>query len=119
MKYDRIVEMREALGISQTDLAEKIGVSKQTLYKYENGIISNVPSDIVEAMANVFRITPAYLMGWTDAPHPETPTLSSLEEIVLSNFRLLDHSDQIEVGGIIKGMLLNDKYKKDTGDRTA
>lgn len=33
---DRIRERREYLGISQIDLAKKIHVLKQTLYKYEN-----------------------------------------------------------------------------------
>lgn len=35
-------------------------------YKYENNIISNIPSDKVEAIAEVLKISPAYLMGWGD-----------------------------------------------------
>ena len=40
----RIKALRESLNISQIELAERIGVSKQNLYKYENGIITNIPS---------------------------------------------------------------------------
>ena len=68
MNFKRILELREQLGISQTELADTIGVSKQTMYKYENGIISNVPPDKIEAMATVLKTTPAYLMGWEDQP---------------------------------------------------
>ena len=37
---DRIRKQREQLGISQTELAEKVKISKQTLYKYETNIIT-------------------------------------------------------------------------------
>ena len=40
---DRIRKQRELLGISQTELAEKIKVSKQTLYKYEKNLRTNNP----------------------------------------------------------------------------
>lgn len=62
----RIKELREKRGMSQVDLADKIYVSKQTLYKYENGIITNIPSDKIESIAKVFNISPSYLMGWND-----------------------------------------------------
>ena len=56
------------MGLSQVELADKIGVSKQTLYKYENDIITNIPSDKIEAIAKVTGATPAEIMGWED-PH--------------------------------------------------
>ena len=61
---DRIKELRLKLGLSQVDFADKINVSKQTLYKYENDIITNIPSDKVEAAAKLGNISPSYLMGW-------------------------------------------------------
>lgn len=61
---ERIKAVREGLGMSQVDFADKINVSKQTLYKYENNIITNIPSDKIEAAANIGNVTPAYLMGW-------------------------------------------------------
>lgn len=63
-KGDRIKARREELGLTQTDLAEAISSTKQNIYKYENNIISNIPSDKVEAIAEVLKISPAYLMGW-------------------------------------------------------
>lgn len=61
---ERIRELRERLGINQVDFADKIGVSKQTLYKYENNLITNIPSDKIEAAAKLGNISPSYLMGW-------------------------------------------------------
>ena len=68
---ERIKHRREALGIAQTWLAEQIGTSKQNLYKYENGIIANIPADKVEAIAKALHTTPGYLMGWSNDPSPD------------------------------------------------
>ena len=56
---ERIRQTREEKRISQTELAEAI-------YKYENNIISNIPSDKIEAIAKYLSVSPAYLMGWND-----------------------------------------------------
>ena len=61
---DRIRKHRELSGISQTYLAEKIGVSKQTLYKYEKNVITNIPSDKIEEIAKVLNVSESCLMGW-------------------------------------------------------
>ena len=63
-KGKRIKAERERNGFNQTEFAEKIGVSKQTLYKYENDIVTNIPSDKIEIIANTLGISEAYIMGW-------------------------------------------------------
>lgn len=60
----RIKEQREFMGISQTDLARMCNISKQTLYKYENNIVTNIPNDKVEIIAEKLNVSAAYLMGW-------------------------------------------------------
>lgn len=63
-KGERIKKLRSACNLTQTELANKIGVSKQTLYKYENNIITNIPSDKIELLALFLNTSEAYLMGW-------------------------------------------------------
>lgn len=46
------------------DLAKKVGTSKQTIQRYETGVIANIPSDRIELLANALQTTPAFLMGW-------------------------------------------------------
>lgn len=41
-----IRDARLKSGISKTDLAKKIGVSKQTLYKYEKNIVTGIPESV-------------------------------------------------------------------------
>lgn len=55
---------RKALGLTLEELAERIGTSKQTIHRYENGQISNIPPEKVEALAAALETTPAALMGW-------------------------------------------------------
>ena len=67
MKFsDAIKTIRRKTLLSQSDFAKEIGVSKQTLYKYENDIITNIPSDVIERMSVRLGCSPAYIMGWTD-----------------------------------------------------
>lgn len=65
-KGERIKNVREKTGYSQIELADKIQVSKQTMYKYENDIITNIPSDKIEEIAKWCQTTPSFLMGWDD-----------------------------------------------------
>lgn len=48
------------------EVAQLTGVTRQTIQKYENEIITNIPSDKIEAIAKALHVTPAYLMGWED-----------------------------------------------------
>ena len=62
----RIKLKREELNIQQTDFAKRVNISKQTLYKYENDIITNIPYDKVVEMANALFFSPAYIFGWDE-----------------------------------------------------
>lgn len=80
---DRIKALRKKLGVSQVVFADKIGVSKQTLYKYENNIITNIPSDKIEAISVSFDVSPSSLMGWDDEPITDPVVSASVRIPVL------------------------------------
>ena len=73
MDYKIIKREREKAGISQTDFAKMIKVTKQTLYKYEQGIITNIPSNKIEEIANALGLSPSYIMGWEDTTEEPAP----------------------------------------------
>lgn len=58
------------------EVAKIVGVTRATIQKYENGVISNIPSDKIELLAKAFHTTPAYLMGWED--ESAAPALSNI-----------------------------------------
>lgn len=63
----RIRTRREELGMSQDELAEKMGYkSRSTIAKIENGVNDVVQSNIVK-FSNALNVSVAYLMGWEKA----------------------------------------------------
>lgn len=64
--YERIKLRRKELGLSAELVAEKLGVSPATIYRYEKKDIKKFPTEILEPLAQVLHTTPAYLMGWED-----------------------------------------------------
>lgn len=63
---DRIRKVRLEQDITQQELADYIGVSKQAVYKYENNIVTNIPTDKIDAISRRLKVSPAYLMGWEE-----------------------------------------------------
>lgn len=63
-KGQRILALRKYNKVTQEELALKLGVAKQTVYKYEHDIITNIPSDKLEIMAKVLGTSPEYILGW-------------------------------------------------------
>jgi transcriptional regulator with XRE-family HTH domain len=86
---ERLKSKREQLGIGQTDLAKRVGVTKQTLYKYENGIVTNIPSDVIERLAEELNCSPSYIMGWEESSKHRIEAyakrLSEMDETDLDN----------------------------------
>lgn len=65
---DRIKLRRHEMRVTLEDVAKHVGVTRATVQKYESGIISNIPSDKIEALAKALNCSPAYLMGWEEEP---------------------------------------------------
>lgn len=62
----RFKEKRLALGLSFQNLADKTGMSKATLQRYESGDMKNLPVGKIKILADVLQTTPHYLLGWPD-----------------------------------------------------
>ena len=63
---ENIRKKREELGLSQEELATRMGYkSKSTINKIELGI-NDIPQSKIEKFAEVLGTTPTVLMGWVD-----------------------------------------------------
>lgn len=78
---ERIKSLRTAMGMSQTELGDKIGVKTPAIYKYENGLIVNLKRSTIEKLANALETTPSFLMGFDDEKEPPTVSDEELNEV--------------------------------------
>ena len=79
---ERIKYVREQLGMSQDDLAEKMGYStRQAISKAERHG-DNITTTKVQKYANALGVTFAYLMGWESVSDPAT---MAMEQIIQYN----------------------------------
>ena len=62
---ERIVELFEEKGLSIREMAAAAGCSKSAMQRYLSGD-RNIPTSVVEGLAKVFGVHPAYLFGWVD-----------------------------------------------------
>ena len=72
-KGERIRQLRLNKRMSQSELANALNTTKQTISKYEKSIVTNIPSDKVEAMAILFNVSPEYILGWGEEDKKEKP----------------------------------------------
>ena len=78
---DKIRKLREEKGLSQEELAQKMGYkSKTSIHKIEQGI-TDLPLSKVSEFANILNTTSSYLMGWEDEPNMIQPRFKNAEII--------------------------------------
>jgi transcriptional regulator with XRE-family HTH domain len=107
-KGKRIRALRIQRGLRQEQLAQLIHVSKQTMYKYEFDIVTNIPSDKIETIAKVLNVSPAYIMGWTWSPSPSSMIQNHFSEPeALFKYNQLD-----EYGKLVVDTVLNLEYER-------
>ena len=70
---ERMKLRRKEIGLSAERVAEILGVSPATIYRYENGDIDKVPGNRLAPIADALMTTPAYLMGWSEDSPPSRP----------------------------------------------
>ena len=64
----KIKELRQLHGLSQEELGRRVGVQRAAINKYEKGTVTNIPIETIEKIANIFEVSPTYLVGWDTTP---------------------------------------------------
>lgn len=60
---EKIKEIRKSRDMSVEEVADRLGVSVSTLYRYENSSISKIPIDVIDKLCIILSTTPGELMG--------------------------------------------------------
>ena len=91
----RIKSAREQKNLTLEEVAKRCETTKQTIYKYENEIVTNIPYDKIVLLSKALDVTPSYLFGWDDKrSSPSEPKLTEGEKTMLELFRLVPEDKQ-------------------------
>lgn len=86
----KLKELRKSIGISQKTLAEAIGVSQQSINKYEN---HNIEPDITTLMriAKYFNTSVDYIIGNSNENSAPLLNITDEESKIICTYRTLDN----------------------------
>ena len=101
----KIYQLRKQHNLTLKQVADVVGVGKSTVRKWETGMIANMRRDKIILIAEALHTTPAYLMGWEEAP--STPAggdlkLSEGERELLALFRAVPKEHQRSVIELVR-----------------
>lgn len=83
---ERIKELRLKNNMTMEELAEKLGLQKAAIYKYESGLVVNLKRSVIEKLSQIFNVSPSYIMCLEDTPAqsaqiPIAPNISPMPEM--------------------------------------
>lgn len=103
---ERIKYLRQLASMSQEELGRRIGVQRAAINKYEKGSVTNIPIATIEKIADVFDVSPTYIVGWNgDSGNP-----LAVEVKLLQGVKRYYGNDVVEM--IESYVHLNSKGKK-------
>ena len=122
---ERIRVLRKEHNMSMEELGSYLGVGKTAIFKYENGMVENLPRSSIEKMSRIFGVSPSYLMcfdDWDQNSQALSDEVKLIERIqakwgkdmiyLMKNFCELNQEGQETLIRISESLNLLDKYKK-------
>lgn len=112
MKTSEIIKLlREKNNLTQEELAQKLGLKKAAINKYENGSVENIKKSVVQEMAKIFDVSPSYIM-FGEVEDENKIKLEDREQSLLDDYRLLNTDGQKEANKRVKELTLIPFYKE-------
>lgn len=93
---NRLKEIRESKGMTQTQLGEVIGAKKSAVSLWESGK-RQIDNNTLKSLADFFGVSVDYILGRDQeelAPDTIAPALLTREERMLQMFRQMDEKEQ-------------------------
>ena len=72
---ERIKSRRKQLGISADTLADRVGISRSTMFRWEKGDIDKKDATVMNRIADALHTTSEYLFGLTEDPDQPFPSV--------------------------------------------
>lgn len=104
----RIKAAREKRDLTLEEVAKRCETTKQTIYKYENDIVTNIPYEKIVLLSKALDVTPSYLFGWDKKESsPSEPVLTEGEKAILELFNRIPEDQQKLVLQMIRAAVGN------------
>ena len=102
---EKIKIARDNAGLTQEELGKKCGTTKQTIFKYETGVVTNIPIDRLELIAEAVGVSAASLLGWESKQPTVSDGLSDLDREIIERLTLLTPEELEKVDAFVQGIL--------------
>lgn len=102
----RIKMAREKSGMTMEEVAKRCNTTKQTIFKYESEIVTNIPYDKIVLLSNALSVSPSYLFEWDNKKStPDKTDLTEGEKLVLQLFRQIPEDKQAAAIELLRAAL--------------
>lgn len=112
--YERIRRLRLTKGMTQSELAAKVGYSgKDMVSRVEAGKVDITRSRLVQ-FANALGVSPLFLFNGSESVEDigkELPPISETDKLI-EKYNMLDAEDKARIRERIDMLLESDKYKR-------
>lgn len=101
---DKIRLHRKALGLTQTELGEKLGVKTNAVSKWECGRVDDIPTSKIKAIAKLFDVQPSYLIDEKQPAPTNGDGLNAEDKMLLMMIHNLSPEDRERIVAIIEAL---------------
>lgn len=67
---EKIKTLRKSIGLTQTELGQRVGVQKNAVSKWECGRVEDIPTSTIKQLAGLFNVPASYLIDDDSKPLP-------------------------------------------------
>ena len=107
----RIKVARERKDMTLDEVATRCKTTKQTIFKYENEIVTNIPYDKIVLLSKALDVSPSYLFGWDENESPSEPMLTGVDKELWDLLKLIPEDQKkmfLEMGRVFANNLNKD-----------
>lgn len=101
---DKIKTLRKAMGLTQTELGERVGVKKNAVSKWECGRVEDIPTSMIKALANLFDVPPSYLIDDENLSSSKPDVLDEVDVAFYGEYRKLSEDDKDTIRDMVRVM---------------